>query len=883
MLRNLPCKILFIALIVNLNIAFGQDYVEGEIIVQLRPKSNISQFLSSFNQNKLNRTGVTFEHEISKYLRIYKLSFDEKIQDGAALINEISARIEVQNAQFNHKLELRETVPNDPEYENQWQYDNTGQSGGTVGADIDADLAWDITTGGLTTQNDTIVVCVIDGGFQTDHPDLAQNIWVNRAEIIGDGIDNDNNGFIDDYRGWNTGTQTDDVSQGDDPPHGTAVAGIVGAVGNNQVGVAGVNWDVKLMLVSGGTGLESEVLEAYSYAYSARRRYNETNGEEGAFVVSTNASWGVDGGQASDAPIWCSFYDSLGVIGILSAGATINGNENVDVFGDLPTTCSSEFLVAVTNINDNDEKVDEAGFGVEHIDIGAFGEGTWTTAIGSTYDGFGGTSGATPHVAGAIALLYSAPCNAFVDLSKSDPAFAALKVKEYILSGGDSNASLEGITKTGNRLNLNNSLNLLIDNCSTCLEPNFLSANVNAIASAELNWLGLNSAFSETLRWRVLGSNDWIIEENVSSPFVLENLDACTMYEFSVSSTCVGLESNFSDSFVFESEGCCINPSLGIVQIDSFSVNLEWPEVLAAESFNFVLLDMDGVEVSTFSSSDNQLLIENLEECTEYSVRIQSICGNNQMESDSEISFTTRGCGSCLDFEYCPGEFLIGSSSEWIESIKVDDQLIVTGNQGVYTNFENQFSLALEVNESFDLTINAGNEYGDPLNFSVWIDFDGNGSFDNDELMVEQNSVESIDATIFVPSDAKLGLTRMRIVVTFGELINACEWEYDPFGEVEDYCLNIGGVKTSTNQVRSGSEISVYPNPFKNTFLINLNNENYKTVDIYNSQGVLMDSIDVGNMDQLNLDNLDYSSGLYIVRAQTVEGLISTAKVFKSN
>ena len=143
--------------------------------------------------------------------------------------------------------------------------------GGTVGADIDADSAWAISTGGLTALGDTIVVCVIDGGIDLNHDDLTPNRWINYAEIPNNGIDDDNNGFVDDRLGWNTGAGNDNISGSS---HGTAVAGIIGAKGDNGTGVAGVNWDVKLMIVRGGSGVESEVLEAYTYPLNLRKKYD---------------------------------------------------------------------------------------------------------------------------------------------------------------------------------------------------------------------------------------------------------------------------------------------------------------------------------------------------------------------------------------------------------------------------------------------------------------------------------------------------------------------------------------------------------------------------------------------------------------------------------
>jgi hypothetical protein len=404
---------------------------------------------------------------VSKHMNVYKVEWEGNRSVEEALRTAWAWNL-VTIAQSNKKITYR-VQPNDPNFGQQWQYINSGQGGGLLGADIDADLAWDVTTGGLTVQGDTIVVAVIDDGLDLSHPDFNGNIWVNHHEIPNNNIDDDNNGYVDDYLGWNCYSNDDDIADGSwGGWHGTPVAGIVGARGNNGIGVAGVNWEVKLMIVVGGGG-EADALSAYSYVLEQKKRYLETEGAEGALVVSTNASWGVDFGQPSSAPLWCAMYDTLGAYGVLSCGATINGNQNVDVVGDLPTACPSDYLISVTNINRYDQKVTQAGYGAETIDIGAFGESTYTTDIMNFggYGGFGGTSGATPHVTGAIALAYSAACDELITLLKTDPDSALHLMRSFVLEGGDANTSLSGITTSGNRLNLKGMLNKMDEYCST--------------------------------------------------------------------------------------------------------------------------------------------------------------------------------------------------------------------------------------------------------------------------------------------------------------------------------------------------------------------------------------------------------------------------------
>lgn len=425
-------------------------HIPGEVMVMLKPEYKVDAFLYSLNAQHPG-ANFTVKRDVTVDWNIWLLSFDNQFISDASALLLVQDQKEVSLAQFDYPVELRATTPNDPSFNQQWGLKNTGQSGGTAGADVDAELAWDITTGGTTAQGDVIVVAVIDDGFQGTHPDLQPNYWVNAAEIAGNGIDDDGNGYIDDVNGWNAYNNNGTISSAQ---HGTHVAGIIGAKGNNSAGVSGVNWDVKVMRIRGSSGTTSTVVAAYAYAAKQRRIYNQTNGAQGAFVVSTNSSFGIDGANSASYPVWCAFYDSLGVLGILSAGAGPNNNTNIDVAGDMPTTCPSQYMVAVTNTTRTDARNSSSGFGPINMDIGAPGTQIYNTVPNSTYNNLTGTSMATPHVAGAIGLYYAAACDDFITAYKANPGQMALQMRTFLLTGVDSIASMANTTSSKGRLNL---------------------------------------------------------------------------------------------------------------------------------------------------------------------------------------------------------------------------------------------------------------------------------------------------------------------------------------------------------------------------------------------------------------------------------------------
>lgn len=447
-MRNLSTLLL---LILFSSLTYSQtqpiDRIPGELIVQLSPDSNaedLNRLTMDFSEVNLQSKQL-----LSKSMRIWLLSFDEMPGTVDKLLPKLRSHPAVGIAQFNHLVSEREVIPNDPSFSAMWALKNLGQMNGTAGADIDATFAWDITTSGYTVEGDTIVVAMIDGGIDLSHADLR--LWKNSHEIPNNNIDDDGNGYIDDYHGWNSYMNSGNLQQND---HGTHVAGIATAKGNNSIGIAGVAFNTYLMPIAGSGTNEGVVVISYDYIFSQRKLYNETNGERGAFVVSTNSSFGIDGADPVNYPVWSAMYDSLGSVGILNVASTANRAWDIDINGDVPTSMSNESLIAVTNTTNKDELYSSAGWGLESIDLAAPGTSIFSTRQGGQYGYKTGTSMSSPHVSGAIALMYAAANEATISLYKTNPALIASRFKRYLIASVDTLPSLLGRTVSGGRLNL---------------------------------------------------------------------------------------------------------------------------------------------------------------------------------------------------------------------------------------------------------------------------------------------------------------------------------------------------------------------------------------------------------------------------------------------
>jgi len=624
---------------IGVSLSLAQEIIPNQIIVRITEDAKIQDVVKSSVDLFGEDSEIRVLRELSERMHIWLIGHNNETSS-QAIVDKLYLTSGVVDAQLNHKVQLRETVPNDTEYDTQWQHQN-----------IQSELAWDITTGGMTGVGDEIVVCVIEGG-NAEHVDLVDNCWRNEEEIPDNGIDDDLNGYVDDYDGWNVNSDSDNgVFQGG---HGTNVMGMIGAKGDNDLGVAGANWDVKIMSVAGeNVGNEASLVEAYDYPYNMRMLYEENGGTggQGAFVVATNASWGIDGGNPEDSPVWCGIYQTLGEGGILSCGATANNNVDIDALGDLPTACSSDYMISVTATNTNDERT-FSGYGATTIDLGAPGDNIYTTSGADAYTFTSGTSFASPITAGVIALLYSAPCSGLGVLAHEDPQGAADLVRQVLLDGVDPVESLEGECVTGGRLNAFNSLQLLLAICSedACFAPFSTNLISEDNVSFEVEWASFSAENTYSFRHRMVGAAEWTeildLEEN---SFDFGELEWCTEYEYEIKASCGDLEADWTPYPTFLTDGCCVAPDFGLITAealeDDSSISLEWPSVLAAESFTINYNAVGEASQELTDITGNTYILEGLTACTNYEIQISTSCSDDSSESTESVEIRTTGCG----------------------------------------------------------------------------------------------------------------------------------------------------------------------------------------------------------------------------------------------
>ena len=393
------------------------SFVPGEVLVRYQPGTTPAERAEV--RGELDAE-VESRPPIAR-LELLGLGVDSSVGEA---VSELEGRPEVAYAEPNF-LYRSTTIPDDPLFPSLWGLDNTGQSGGTPDADIDAPDAWDETNG-----SDSVAVAVVDTGVATDHPDLDENLWTNPGEEANQ-VDDDGNGLVDDLGGWDW--IGDDRAPNDPNGHGTHVAGTIGAEGNNATGVTGVSWDVSLMplrvLAANGTGTTADVASAFAYA-----------GAKGAAVVNASLA-----GSGSSQTMRNAIAGAPGTLFVVAAG---NESANNQLTPSYPCNYDLANLLCVAASTRSDGLASFSNFGTISVDLAAPGVGIQSTyPSGGGYKTLSGTSMATPHVAGGAALLAAVR-----------PEAGVADLRAWLLNGVDPKPSLAGKLVTGGRLNLAGSL-----------------------------------------------------------------------------------------------------------------------------------------------------------------------------------------------------------------------------------------------------------------------------------------------------------------------------------------------------------------------------------------------------------------------------------------
>ncbi len=398
------------------------EYVKGDVLVKFRsavPDEEIAAVIGRFSGKLLQRFSL-----VDNLVHI-------QIPEGLAVPEAVLLLRQERFVEYAEPNYIRHAsiTPDDPGLTQLWGLDNTGQTGGTADADIDAPAAWDITTGSNNT-----VIAVIDTGVDMGHVDLSANIWTNPDEIPGNGLDDDHNGYADDIHGWDFYSNDSDPSDTNTCKHGTHVSGTIGAVGDNGKGVVGVNWNVKVLPLRflGGilcSGSDANAIKAIEYA-SAKG------------VRIANNSWG---GGPYDRALEDAIRNSKMIFVAAAGNGGLDGKgDNNDLSPSYPASFPLDNIISVAATDHNDAGAAFSNYGPASVDLAAPGVDIGSTVPGNAYAYMSGTSMATPHVTGTVGLLLS-----------QNPGLENWQVIWKILQGVDKNGLP---VLTGGRLNAYNSL-----------------------------------------------------------------------------------------------------------------------------------------------------------------------------------------------------------------------------------------------------------------------------------------------------------------------------------------------------------------------------------------------------------------------------------------
>lgn len=395
------------------------ESVPGEYLVQLKQPVKTSKL--STMANILG--GQVLRVMPQQNILVIKRS---EIENAQAVAKTLSALPQVAVAEPNYIYRINKT-PNDPDLSKLWGIKNVGQedsskSIGVEGVDVGAEQAWDIQTG-----SDQVVVAVIDTGLDYTHEDLKENAWTNEAEANGkDGVDDDNNGYIDDIHGYDFVNNDGDPM--DDHGHGSHCSGTIGAKGDDGKGIVGVAWNVKIMgikfLSAEGSGSLEDAIKSIDYATKM-----------GARIMSN--SWG--GGGFSE--LLKQSIERANEANAVFTAAAGNHSGNNDESPSYPASYTVPNIISVAAVDNKGQLAYFSCYGRRSVHVGAPGVNVYSSIPGG-YDSWSGTSMATPHVTGVAALLLA-----------NEPNMKAEEVKERLIRTSKPLSGLRGKVASAGMVN----------------------------------------------------------------------------------------------------------------------------------------------------------------------------------------------------------------------------------------------------------------------------------------------------------------------------------------------------------------------------------------------------------------------------------------------
>lgn len=506
----------------------GPTYRPGEVLVKFRNDVTDAQIEAAFRGAGLRmlkhiRTPVM---ERAGDIGITRALTQMPVEQAAALLSRLPG---VEYAEPNW-IYTHQALSNDP-------YFTGGQLWGMYGdlsnpKNVYGSQAAEAWASGYIGSK-AVVIGVIDEGIQFDHPELEANIWTNPGETPGDGIDNDENGKIDDVNGWNFITDDNSIYDAAQDDHGTHVAGTIGAVGGNGAGVAGVNWAVSIIpakFLGPEGGSTTDAIEAVDYFTDLKHR--------GINIVALNNSWGGGGySQGLHEAIIRAAKEGILFVAAAGNGNPITGRAinidsspvypacyNTTVGAGSESPASYDSVICVTAIDSAGRKASFANYGATAVDLGAPGVNIMSTLPGDNYGAYNGTSMATPHVTGGIGLYAS-----------THPDASALEMRNAILNSTTLTSSLSGKTVTGGRLDLSTIITPPTTPPTVPNPPSAFAGQALSHSEIRLTWndnSGNETRFEITRR---LGDNTEVITVGAdSTSFVDSGLSANTTYTYGI-------------------------------------------------------------------------------------------------------------------------------------------------------------------------------------------------------------------------------------------------------------------------------------------------------------------------------------------------------------